>query len=181
MDGASIATLTRSSSSSKTSLLFNNLRNDIEIIPNDGSLNSDLESLSVSNPISKNSANKLRKRSLGEKKLSSPKSGSLKCLSLAVKNNSCSVCACGDLGSTVKTRLVNSMEQSMSRKPGLNVETAAIECFSYKKNSRKGKQFNQERLLSPEPSFSLPDDVLELILVQLPLSSLMAARCVCKK
>jgi F-box domain/Kelch motif len=181
MDGFSIGTLTRSSNNSITSLLPNNPRNDIEITPNDGSLNSDLESLSVSNPISKNSANKLRKRGPREKKLINSKPGSSKCLSLPVKSNGCRVCACDDLDSTVKTRLVTSMEQSVCGKPGLIVETAAIECFSYKKNSRKGKQFNQERLLSPEPGFSLPDDVLELVLVQLPLSSLMAARCVCKK
>lgn len=179
MDGVSIAT---SNSSIRTSLLFTNPRNDIEIIPNDGSLNSDLESLTVSNPISKNSAaNKLRKRSLGEKKLTDPKPGSSKCLSLPVKSNGCRVCACDELDSTIKTRLVTSVEQSVPRKPGSFVETAAIECFSYKKHSRKGKRFNQERMLSPEPGFSLPDDVLESILGQLPLSSLMAARCVCKK
>ncbi|XP_078151266.1 F-box/kelch-repeat protein At5g42350-like [Carex rostrata] len=181
MGSMNIATLSSSNSNCKTSLLFNDPRNDIEIIPNDGSLNRDLESLSVSNPISINSANSVRKRSADEKKLTHPRPGSSKCLSLPVKSNGCRVCACDELDSMVKTRLVTSMEHSAPSKTFSVVETTAIECFSYKKSSRKGKRFNQERLLSPQPGFSVPDDVLELILVKLPLSSLMAARCVCKK
>ncbi|KAJ4785246.1 F-box/kelch-repeat protein [Rhynchospora pubera] len=181
MDSISIATLTRSNSSSRTSLLFNDPRTEIEIIPNDGSLNRDMESLSVSNPTSKSSGNKLKKRSTSEKKPTDPKPSSSRCLSLPVRSNGCRVCACDELDSSIKTRLVTSMEQSVPQKSGSVVETTTIECFSYRKNFRKGKRLIQERPLSPEPGFSLPDDVLELILVRLPLSSLMAARCVCKK
>ncbi|KAJ3692901.1 hypothetical protein LUZ60_011996 [Juncus effusus] len=159
MASASVATVNRSNSNSRTSLLFNDPTNNIQISPHETSLNRDLESLTVSNQIARNSSEKLRKRS------SSIEKKQVKFLTMSIKSNGCRVCSCDELDSALRTKLLS--------------ETAEIECFSYKKNSRKGKRV--ENPLSPEPEFSLPDDILELILIKLPLPSLMAARCVCKK
>jgi hypothetical protein len=48
---------------------------------------------------------------------------------------------------------------------------AALQCFSLLKNVRAGAESLSE----------LPDDVMEMVLCQLPLASLLASRCVCRR
>lgn len=105
-------------------------------------------------------------------------SSSSKCLNLYTRGGGCSrVSSCEDIEISDKRRLSFSEDCLPLR----GVEKTGVECFS-KRNSRKMKA--AERCLSSSScpvEISLPDDVLELILARLPLSSLVAARLVCKR
>ncbi|XP_072974910.1 F-box/kelch-repeat protein At5g42350-like [Typha angustifolia] len=194
---ASVDTFKRSNSNCRTALLCDDSRNATEISGIEGeiskeeaSLGRDMEGLSVSKRLTKSVSEKLKKKKNGsggysnEESLKSQSSSS-RCLNLYVKGGGCRVGACEVLEGSGK-RLV-SLEDCMPHRMVAGVEETGVQCFSYsmperfwKKNVRKEKAV-QQHPSSLASEVSLPDDVLEMILVRLPLASLMISRCVCKK
>ncbi|XP_008812683.1 F-box/kelch-repeat protein At5g42350-like [Phoenix dactylifera] len=185
MAGAS--SFNRSNSNSRTALLFDDLRKvckisgiDAESSKDEASLQRDMEAMSVSEGRKKRNGHGGCSREEGVNSGPGP-SG---CLNLYVKGGGCRVCACEEFDADGKRRS-STMDECMPHKMAMGVERTGVECFSHgvrlwKKSLQKGKAIE---LCPPRSSAgtSLPDDVLELILVRLPFASLMAARCVCKK
>ncbi|CAN0924271.1 F-box/kelch-repeat protein At5g42360, partial [Linum grandiflorum] len=134
---------------------------------------------------------------------------SLKCLTLMVRGGGCKVGADtddfpgGDLSGCRRRSSMSNEEAASSRSStpyrpicgGGGEETAGVDCFSYgvrdkfwKKSIRRERDsqsqledLDRDSSSSSKLHIFLPDDVLELCLVRLPLTSLMNARLVCKK
>ncbi|KAK9740176.1 hypothetical protein RND81_03G016900 [Saponaria officinalis] len=158
----------------------------------DETLCQDFESLSVSRKLAKSVSHKLRKkrvhRSVGDEEETG--SGfSLRCLSMYGRAGGCKVGAdCSDDlgGSSVRRSSVG--EDGKGYKTLCGTEETGVDCFSYARKDRFWKRtINRKGLEIDEfqrngrMNVSLPDDVLEMCLMRLPLSSLMNARLVCKK
>ncbi|KAL9238085.1 hypothetical protein vseg_012558 [Gypsophila vaccaria] len=148
----------------------------------------DLESLSVSRKLARSVSHKLRKkrvhRSVGDEEESA--SGfSLRCLSVYGRAGGCKVGAdCSeDLGGLCPRRS-SAGEEGKSYKTLCGTEETGVDCFSYARKDRFWKRTANRKSLEIDDgrmNLSLPDDVLEMCLMRLPLSSLMTARLVCKK
>ncbi|URD73016.1 Kelch motif [Musa troglodytarum] len=113
------------------------------------------------------------------------------CLGLYVKGGGCRrVGTCDDFDSTIKRRF-SAMDECIPQRmvDGVEDSGVGIECFPFglsekfwRRSSRKEKpSVHCPSTSSSDVPASLPDDVLEMILARLPLSSVMTARCVCKK
>lgn len=185
---ASLGSCRRSNSSSRTALVFNDLggvddgsRAEIPSIQND------MDNLSVSKRLARNLSQKLKKKkkkkcseSFEDEEVESDDGlvSSSGCLGFYVKSTGCKVGACEDLDINCRGRLIFSEEC----KPGKSIVENAIALPEklWRKGSRKDKGI--ERCPSSSaPMILLPDDVLEMILVMLPWTSLIAARRVCRK
>lgn len=174
--------------SSRTAFVFNDLGgvddgSAAELV----SIQNDMDNLSISKRLAKNLSQKLNKKKMMKKcsgSLEDLESGdglvsSSGCLSFYVKSTGCKVGACEDLDINCRGRLI-SVEDC---KPGKSIVENAITLPEklWRKGSRKDKGIEQCPSSSAPPIISLPDDVLEMILVILPWTSLIAARRVCRK
>ncbi|XP_047321599.1 F-box/kelch-repeat protein At5g42350-like [Impatiens glandulifera] len=143
-----------------------------ESLTGETSLSQEFQALSMSmskglvrNPSPKQKSNNKRDE------INDTRWSSWKCLNLNGRNGSCKVVA--------------ETNETFVDQNGRRKSSSAIDCFSYgmkekfwKRNARKTYK------LEPQKSRSdvfLPDDILEMCLVRLPLTSLMNARLVCKK
>ncbi|PKU76115.1 F-box/kelch-repeat protein At5g42350-like [Dendrobium catenatum] len=184
---ASLGSFLRSNSSSRTAaFVFNELGGvDGGSVGEIASIQTDMDNLTVSKRLARNISQKLKKK---KKKKCSESFEDVEsddglvsfsgCLSSYVKSTGCKVGACEDLDINCRGRLISADDC----KPGKSIVENAIalpEKF-WRKGSRKDKGIEQRPLSFP-PMNSLPDDLLEMILVMLPWTSLIAARRVCRK
>ncbi|KAL0361868.1 UNVERIFIED_CONTAM: F-box/kelch-repeat protein [Sesamum radiatum] len=151
----------------------------------------DLESLSASKRFFRRLSQKLKRKNNGnESYADNEMTGvSLRCLTLYGRGGGCKVGA--DTGEEIGD--TESRRRSSSSKDGKGCtivsgnEEATVDCFSYnvkeklwRRNSRRVLKF-QEPQKNNSMNTHLPDDILEMCLVRLPLRTLMNARLVCKK
>lgn len=195
---ASASSFNGSNFNCRTALLCDDSRKVTEISEinaesskGEASLQKDMEELSVSEHLVRTLGDKAKKKrnahgGCNREEGVNTKPGPSGCLNLYVKGGGCRVCACEVLDANGKRR-TSTMDECMPHKMVMGVEKTGVECFSHgvterlwKRNLRKGKAIELLPPKSPAGN-SLPDDVLQLILVRLPFTSLMAARCVCKK
>uniref|UniRef100_A0A0A9FK18 F-box domain-containing protein n=1 Tax=Arundo donax TaxID=35708 RepID=A0A0A9FK18_ARUDO len=110
------------------------------------------------------------------------------CLGLPLGAAGCRVCACDEMDSAAA---------APRRRPAGNDddeegEDAAVQCFSWKKGaaaaaatahrpSGAGRDAVVVEAAAAASLAVLPDDVMEMVLCRLPLASLLAARCVCRR
>ncbi|GJN34592.1 hypothetical protein PR202_gb23269 [Eleusine coracana subsp. coracana] len=90
----------------------------------------------------------------------------------------CRVCACDEMDSAAAAaprRRPSEVEEEAD-------DDAAVQCFSWKKGAAAHRPSAVGVDVAEEASLSvLPDDVMEMVLCRLPLASLLAARCVCRR
>jgi hypothetical protein len=96
------------------------------------------------------------------------------CLRLPLGAGGCRVCACDEMISAAAPR---------RRSPEADEDDdAALQCFSWKKGAASPAAHRPSGAGADAASLSvLPDDVMEMVLCRLPLASLLAARCVCRR
>ncbi|XP_074263787.1 F-box/kelch-repeat protein At5g42350-like [Silene latifolia] len=149
----------------------------------------DFESLSVSKKLVRSVSQKLRKKRVhrsdgGEE--DSAGGVSLRCLTMYGRVGGCKVGAdCSEDFGDSSTRRLSASEEGI--KSAYKTLCGTEDCCSYgrkdrfrKRSSRKGLELD-ELHRNGRMNISLPDDILEMCLMRLPLSSLMSARLVCKK
>ncbi|XP_021717748.1 F-box/kelch-repeat protein At5g42350-like [Chenopodium quinoa] len=152
----------------------------------------DLESLSVSRKLVRSVSQKLRKkrihRSAGDEE-ETANGFSLRCLTLYGRGGGCKVGAdtSEEFGDSSNRRRSSASEEGKGFKPICGAEETGVDCFSYGRKDRFWKRSNRKELeyegsnRNSRINLSLPDDILEMCLMRLPLSSLMNARLVCKR
>ncbi|KAK9112424.1 hypothetical protein Scep_019943 [Stephania cephalantha] len=164
---------------------------DTEKAVGESSLQRDFEDLTVSRRLVRSVSHNLRKKGhkgSGEEE-SNGRNGSLGCLGFYGKGGGCKVGAdtCEEFGDWSVRRKSSAGEESKGYQPICGSEDTRVECFSYsaaerfwKRNSKKDKGVKE---LPPTNQIELllPDDLLEMCLMRLPMTSLMTARLVCKK
>ncbi|KAL5778383.1 hypothetical protein ACOSP7_011309 [Xanthoceras sorbifolium] len=162
-----------------------------ERVTREESLRGDFEALRVSKRLVRSVSQKLRKKNLrGEGDDEDDVKGvSLKCLTIYGRGGGCKVGADTgeEYGDPSSRRRSSASEEGKGYKPFCGTEETGVDCFSYgvkekfwKKSSRKDFEL-EESVRNSRMHIFLPDDILEMCLVRLPLTSLMNARLVCKK
>ncbi|KAG6400188.1 hypothetical protein SASPL_137013 [Salvia splendens] len=111
---------------------------------------------------------------------------SLSCLTLYGRVGGCKVGADTgeEFGETGCRRWSSGSDEGKGYIAMCGNEEATVDCFSYGRKEKLWRKNNRRLLKSQERdslNAHLPDDVLEMCLVRLPLRSLMNARLVCKK
>ncbi|XP_047322111.1 F-box/kelch-repeat protein At5g42360-like [Impatiens glandulifera] len=161
----------------------------------------ELEALRMSKSLVRSFSQKLKKKNQRDQEeveqVDDTRGGvSLRCLTLYGRGGGCKVGAetnesygGTELQTGRRRSSCASEEAKLYNNSNSNDDVAAIDCFSYgmkekfwKRNSRKMIWTNEQS--PPQKSeihVFLPDDILEMCLVRLPLTSLMNARLVCKK
>ncbi|PKI55097.1 hypothetical protein CRG98_024388, partial [Punica granatum] len=156
-------------------------------------LRRDLEALSVSRRLVRSVSQKWRKKNRKSEDEEDKTTGvSMRCLTLYGRGGGCKVGADTgeEYGDPSSRRRSSASEEG---KGGIGYVTACapdeigigVDCFSYGVKERFWRRSNRrdvelEETISKMHVF-LPDDILEMCLVRLPLTSLMNARLVCKK
>ncbi|XP_073046390.1 F-box/kelch-repeat protein At5g42350-like [Primulina eburnea] len=151
----------------------------------------DIESLSVSKRLVKSMSQKFkRKNKKFEDRDEDEVTGmSLRCLSLYGRGGGCKVGADTgeDYGDSGSRRGSSASDEGKGYTMICGTEETTVDCFAYgmmekfwRKNNRKLLMFNTVQQ-NNSMNARLPDDILEMCLVRLPLTSLMNARFVCKK
>ncbi|KAI3465462.1 hypothetical protein Pfo_022125 [Paulownia fortunei] len=173
-------------------MYLNKLRNKMTSQSLTGDLiDRDFESLSLSKRLVRCVSQKLkRKNTRNEGYEEDEATGvSLRCLTLYGRGGGCKVGAdtgeeFGDPGSR---RRSSASEEGKGYTTICGNEETTVDCFSYgmkekfwRRNNRRLLKFHEAQQNS-SMNLHLPDDVLEMCLVRLPLKSLMNARLVCKK
>lgn len=153
-------------------------------------LRQDFEALSVSKRLMRSVSHKWKKKSLkGEDEDDNARRVSLRCLTLYGRGGGCKVGADTgeEYGDPSSRRRSSASEEGRGYGTICGTEETGVDCFSYgvkerfwKKNTRKDLELEESTFNSRMHIF-LPDDILEMCLVRLPLTSLMNARLVCKK
>lgn len=162
-----------------------------ERLTGEKSLSQDFETLSVSKRLVRSVSQKLRKKNQrgGLEEEDDVKGVSLRCLTLYGRGGGCKVGAdTGDeFGDPSSRRRSSASDEGKGYKPICSTEETGMDCFSYgvkerfwKKHNRKDFEL-EESIRNSRMHIFLPDDILEMCLVRLPLTSLMTARLVCKK
>lgn len=162
-----------------------------ERLTGEKSVSQDFEALSVSKRLVRSVSQKLRKKNQrgGLEEEDDGKGISLKCLTLYGRGGGCKVGAdTGDeFGDPSGRRRSSASDEGKGYKPICSTEETGMDCFSYgvkerfwKKHNRKDFEL-EESIRNSRMHIFLPDDILEMCLVRLPLTSLMTARLVCKK
>ncbi|XP_059634723.1 F-box/kelch-repeat protein At5g42350-like [Cornus florida] len=155
------------------------------------SFHQDFESLSVSKRLVRSVSQKLKKKiHRNEAEEEDHRRGvSLSCLTLYGRGGGCKVGAdtSEEFGDSGGRRWSSASEEGKGYTNICGTEETAVDCFSYgmkerfwKRNNKKGLEIEESPQNSRMHVF-LPDDILEMCLVRLPLTSLMNARLVCKK
>ncbi|XP_073525401.1 uncharacterized protein [Phyllobates terribilis] len=157
-----------------------------------GSLPQEFESLSVSKRLVRSMSQNLRKKSYKSEgsEDDTGKGNSSICLAMYAKG-SCKVGV--DTGDNFGCRKSHRSNQSEDRKKFKHLcgsRFSGVDCFSYSRKDRLCKRNNNNRrdldldIITQRQTginTSLPDDILEMCFMRLPLTSLMNARLVCKK
>lgn len=159
-------------------------------IPGEKPIDLDFESLSVSKRVIRSMSQKLkRKNTISEGDETEATGVSLRCLTLYSRGGGCKVGAemGEEFGSSGCRRRSSSSEEGKGFPAICGKEEEIVDCFPHVMKEKFFRKSNR-RLLTykeAEPSNSmnarLPDDILEMCLVRLPLASLMNARLVCRK
>ncbi|KAM7517379.1 hypothetical protein LguiA_006962 [Lonicera macranthoides] len=162
-----------------------------ERLTGETSLHGDLEASSVSKRLVRSVSQRLKKknhRGDGEDE-DDIRGVSLGCLTLYGRGGGCKVGAdtseeFGDVGGR---RRSSASEEGKGYTTICGTEETTVDCFSYgvrdmfwKRNNRKVLEFKGLQQNSGVQVF-LPDDILEMCLMRLPLTTLMTARLVCRK
>lgn len=153
-------------------------------------IHQDFEALSVSKRLVRSVSQKLKKKYKGGGEEEDDVRGvSLRCLPLYGRGGGCKVGAdtSDEFRDPSSRRRSSSSEEGKGYKMICGTEETGVDCFSYgvrerfwKKNSRKDFEL-EESVRNSRIHMFLPDDILEMCLLRLPLASLMTARLVCKK
>lgn len=162
-----------------------------ERLTGEESLSQDFEALSVSRRLVRSVSQKLRKKNHrgGSEEEDDAKGISLRCLTLYGRGGGCKVGAdTGEgLGDPSSRRRSSASDEGKGYKLICGAEETGVDCFSYgvkerfwKKHNRKDFEL-EDSIRNSRMHIFLPDDILEMCLVRLPLTSLMTARLVCKK
>lgn len=151
----------------------------------------DFESWSLSKRIVRSMNHKLRrKKNMSEGSGEVEETGiSLRCLTLYSRGGGCKVGADlgDDFGDPCNRRRSNSSEDGKGFMAICGDDEGTIYCFPYAMKEKFFKKNNQKLLAyngvqqNSGINTCIPDDILEMCLVRLPLASLMIARLVCKK
>ncbi|KAL5557700.1 hypothetical protein UlMin_033911 [Ulmus minor] len=155
------------------------------------SLNQGLEALRVSKRLVRSVSQKLKKKKHGGglEEDDDGKGIALRCLTLYGRGGGCKVGADTgeELGDPSSRRRSSASDEGKGYKPICGTEDTGVDCFSYgvkerfwRKPNRKDFEL-EESIRNSRMHIFLPDDILEMCLVRLPLTSLMTARLVCKK
>ncbi|PWA94330.1 F-box domain, cyclin-like protein [Artemisia annua] len=146
-----------------------------ESMTGETSLHQELEVLSVSKRLVRSLSQKMKRKSHGNVREDEDTNGfSLRCPTLYVRGGGCKVGdEFGDNG--CRRRFSTSAEEGKKYKPvcGTGFGIGASTGF-WKRSNRKVPAVGSVHVF-------LPDDIIEMCLVRLPLTSLMKARLVCKK
>ncbi|KAL2529741.1 F-box/kelch-repeat protein [Forsythia ovata] len=157
----------------------------------DKHIHQDLESLSVSKRLVRSVSQKLKRnnnRNEGDEEVET-RGVSLRCLTLYGIGGGCKVVAdtVEEYGDPGRRRRSSASEDGKGYTTICRNEEAAVDCFSYgmkekfwRRNNRRLLTF-EETLQNSSLNDCLPDDILEMCLVRLPLTSLANAHLVCKK
>ncbi|KAE9586668.1 hypothetical protein Lal_00004695 [Lupinus albus] len=154
----------------------------------------DIQSLSVSKCLVRSVSQKLRKRnsnrSASKEDNDDGKGVSLRCLTLYGRGGGCKVGAdtSDESGDSSGRRRSSASEEGKGYRTIRGREDTSVNCFSYgvkdrfcgRQHNRKSSEF-EELVINSRMYIFLPDDILEMCLVWLPLTSLNNARLVCKK
>ncbi|KAL0324848.1 UNVERIFIED_CONTAM: F-box/kelch-repeat protein [Sesamum radiatum] len=151
----------------------------------------DFESLSASKRFFRRLSQKLKRKNNGNESYEDNEMTgvSLRCLTLYGRGGGCKVGADTgeEIGDTESRRRSSSNKDGKGNTIVSGNEEATVDCFSYnvkeklwRRNSRMLLKF-QEPQRNNSINTHLPDDILEMCLVRLPLRSLMNACLVCKK
>ncbi|KAL0392264.1 UNVERIFIED_CONTAM: F-box/kelch-repeat protein [Sesamum radiatum] len=153
----------------------------------------DFESLSVSKRLVRSVSQKLKRKNhrSNESSDEDEMTGvSLRCLTLYGRGGGCKVSAdmSEELGDPSNRRRSSASEEGKGYSTICGKEeTTVVDCFShgmkekfFRRNNRRLLAYNDVEQ-SNSMNACLPDDILEMCLVRLPLASLMNARLVCKK
>ncbi|KAG8369290.1 hypothetical protein BUALT_Bualt15G0136000 [Buddleja alternifolia] len=151
----------------------------------------DIESLSVSKRLVRSVSQKLkRKNHRNEESEEDELSGvSLGCLTLYGRGGGCKVGADTgeEFGDPSSRRRSSASDEGKSYNTICGKEESTIDCFSHGMREKFFRRNNRKLITSHvvqqgnSINARLPDDILEMCLVRLPLTSLMNARLVCKK
>ncbi|KAF3446912.1 hypothetical protein FNV43_RR12092 [Rhamnella rubrinervis] len=162
-----------------------------ERLTGEKSFSQDFEALSVSKRLVRSVSQKLRKKNQrgGLEEEDDGKGISLRCLTLYGRGGGCKVGAdtSDEFGDPSSRRRSSASDESKGYKPICSTEETGMDCFSYGVKERFWKKHNrkdfevEESIRNSRMHIFLPDDILEMCLVRLPLTSLMTARLVCKK
>ncbi|GLT58837.1 hypothetical protein SLA2020_316990 [Shorea laevis] len=155
------------------------------------SLRKDSEALSVSKRLVRSVSKRLRKKNhRGDLQEEDDAKGvSLKCLTLYGRGGGCKVGAytSEEFGDSSSSKRSSASEERKVYKTICGIDEKNVDCFStgmkerfWKKNNRKDLEL-EESVQNSKMHIFLPDDILEMCLVRLPLTSLMTARLVCKR
>ncbi|XP_077246913.1 F-box/kelch-repeat protein At5g42350-like [Tasmannia lanceolata] len=194
---ASIGSYKRSGSNGMTMLLRNDSGRGVESgiverVVGEASLRKDFEGLSVSRRLVRSLSQRLKKKTYkgDEEEDGNERRVSSGCLCLVGKGGGCKVGAADtseEFGDGNGRRKSSAGEECTGYSAISGIDAVKADCFPsrvaerlWRRNSRKRKEIERHPL-SDGIQFSLPDDVLEMCLVRLPLSSLMNTRLVCKK
>ncbi|XP_021902670.1 LOW QUALITY PROTEIN: F-box/kelch-repeat protein At5g42350-like [Carica papaya] len=162
-----------------------------EKLTGEESFHQDFEVLSISKRLVRSVSQKLRKknRRSEEEEEAITRRISLNCLALYGRGGGCKVGAATseEFGDPNSRRKSSASEEGKGYKVICGNEETGVDCFSYgvkekfwKKSNKKYLQL-EESVRNSRMHIFLPDDILEMCLVRLPLTSLMNARLVCKK
>ncbi|KAL3830525.1 hypothetical protein ACJIZ3_019327 [Penstemon smallii] len=154
-------------------------------------IDQDSESLSVSKRLVRSVSQKLKRKNhrSGGFEEDEMTGVSLGCLTLYGRGGGCKVGADNgeELGDPCNRRRSSASEEGKGYNRICGNEEATIDCFSYGMKEKLFKRNNRKLLTLYEAQNTnsmnarLPDDILEMCLVRLPITSLMNARLVCKK
>lgn len=158
-----------------------------ERLTGEASLSQELEGLSVSKRLVRTVSQKLRKKNhkCEAEDEENARGVSMRCLTLYGRGGGCKVGAdtTDEFG-----RRSNASEEGKGGYKTICGDETGVDCFSYGVKDKFWKRNNRKELLGFEESIGnsrmhafLPDDILEMCLVRLPMTSLMNARLVCKK
>ncbi|KAK3038814.1 hypothetical protein RJ639_028536 [Escallonia herrerae] len=161
-----------------------------ERLTGETSLSQHLDNLSVPQRLVRSVSHKLKKSYRAEEEEEDDTGGvSLRCLTLYGRGGGCKVGAdtSEELNNLGGKRRSSASDEGKGYTTICGTEESTVDCFSYgvrekfwKKSSRKVLELEESHRNSCMQVF-LPDEILEMCLVRLPLTSLMAARLVCRK
>ncbi|KAI3807765.1 hypothetical protein L1987_23699 [Smallanthus sonchifolius] len=151
-----------------------------ENLAGEASLHQELEVLSVSKRLVRSLSQKFKRKNHED----DTNGISLRCPALYTRGGGCRVGATtseefGEIG--CGRRSSSSIEEGKGYKPVCGAEDTNVDCFSHGVKERFRKRSIRKVPEVESAHMFLPDDIVEMCLVKLPLTSLMKARLVCKK
>lgn len=149
------------------------------------SIRKDLEGLTVSKRLVKSVSQKLKKKISTRTEVQEDEvaggGGALNCLNISGRGVGCKVADTGD--DLEDKRWSSATSETLTTICG-SEETTRLDCFSHGVKEMFWKKHNNRKYIESKHHnhhIFLPDDILEMCLMRLPLTSLMNAHLVCKK